>query len=132
MKKLIYLLLLLSPVFFNSCDDFLDVSSKQEMLQDETFGSQNGVHLYVNGVYRLLSETSLYGRELTWGLVSVLGNNYNSTSSSYLGTNYYNASRYTWEYSGVQKLMTNIWAKGYNVIANCNNTRDFQERHFFF
>ena len=121
MKKLIYLLLLLPLGFFNSCDEFLDVSSKQEMLQDETFESQNGVHMYVNGVYRLLSETSLYGRELTWGLASVLGNNYNSTSSSNLGTNYYNASRYTWEYSGVQTIMTNIWAKGYNVIANCNN-----------
>ena len=63
MKKLIYLLLLLHLGFFNSCDEFLDVSSKQEMLQDETFESQNGVHMYVNGVYRLLSETSLYGRE---------------------------------------------------------------------
>ena len=94
MKKFIYSLLLLTTIgLFVSCNDFLDVSSEQEMLQDETFESRDGIHMYVNGVYRLLSGTSLYGRELTWGLVSVLGNNYDATASSKLGTTYYNASK---------------------------------------
>lgn len=116
MRKFLYLLV----IIFISCDEFLDVSSDYEMLQEETFDSREGTHMYVNGIYRLLSETSLYGRELTWGLVSVLGNNYNSTSST-LNTTYYNASTFTWEYTGVKTIMSNIWSKGYEIIANCNN-----------
>lgn len=121
MKKLVYLLLLLQVGLFTACNDFLNVSSEQELLQDKVFDSRDGVHMYVNGVYRMLSETSLYGRELTWGLASVLGNNYDASSTSKLGTTYYYVSKFQWDNANVKTKMSILWAKGYEVIANCNN-----------
>ena len=121
MKKFVYILLILPAMFFMSCDDFLDVSSDREMLQDETLSKREGVHMYVNGIYRLLSEPILYGRELTWGLNSVLGFNYTAQYSYQLRNEYWNASQYNWEYSGLQSLTSSIWEKAYEVIANCNN-----------
>jgi len=121
MKKIYTCFLVLTLGLFISCDDFLDVKSDQELFQDESLEKPEGFHMYVNGIYRLLGEQSLYGRELTWGLVSALGNNYASNSTSYLGNSYYYASKFNWQNSSVQSTMSNIFKQGYHVIANCNN-----------
>jgi len=121
MKYIYTCFIILTLGLFVACDDFLDVKSDQELFQDESLEKPEGVHMYVNGIYRQLSATSLYGRELTWGLASVLGNNYAATSITYLGTAYYYASKFTWSNSDVKSTMKNIWASGYTAIANINN-----------
>lgn len=81
MRKL-YLILLLPVFWLTSCNSFLDVSADNELLQKEIFGDYKGVRMAVNGVYRNLSSTSLYGQNLTWGFASAIGHNYQSGSST--------------------------------------------------
>ena len=75
----------------------------------------------VNGVYRNLSSTSLYGQNLTWGFASAIGHNYQSTSRIYLPYGLYEVASFDWENASAQSLTGSIWATGYNVIANCND-----------
>jgi len=121
MKKLYTCFFILTLGLFVACDEYLDVKSDQELFQDETLEKPDGFHMYVNGIYRQLSHVNLYGRELTWGLVSVLGNNYAANSSSYLGTTYYYVSQYNWNNSYVKTTMKNVWSASYTAIANINN-----------
>jgi hypothetical protein len=65
-----------------------------------------------------MSGTELYGKNLTWGLVSGLGNNY---EVNFLPYDIRDASRYLWSASGTQQLTEQVWKRAYNVLANCNN-----------
>ena len=120
MRKL-YLILLLPIFWLTSCNDFLDVSADNELLQKEIFADYKGVRMAVNGVYRNLSSTSLYGQNLTWGFASAIGHNYQSTSRIYLPYGLYEVASFDWENASAQSLTGSIWATGYNVIANCND-----------
>ena len=91
MRKL-YLILLLPVFWLTSCNSFLDVSADNELLQKEIFGDYKGVRMAVNGVYRTLSSTSLYGQNLTWGFASAIGHNYQSSSQYYLPYGLYEAA----------------------------------------
>ena len=102
-----------------SCEKFLDVSAENQVIEEDLFKDGNGFHIAVNGVYRSLSGTELYGRHLTWGFISGLGGNYAITSSLPQEINY--GSDFQWDYSSVINTTDQIWRKGYNVIANANN-----------
>lgn len=101
-----------------ACDDFLDVSSDDEILQKEIFSDGSGVRLAVNGVYKALSSNSLYGKNLTWGFISVLGHNYADESLPFGWEDY---AKYEWKSSSCKTVAEEIWTTGYNVIASCNN-----------
>ncbi|MDR0766145.1 MAG: RagB/SusD family nutrient uptake outer membrane protein [Odoribacteraceae bacterium] len=112
---------LLSLCVLCSCDDFLNVSADNELLQEEIFSSNNGVRMAVNGVYKELSSTALYAKNLSWGFASAIGQNYQATSSTYLPYDLYMAANFEWEESSAMLIAEEIWQHAYNVIASCNN-----------
>jgi pentatricopeptide repeat protein len=91
------------------------------VLQEEIFSSTNGVRMAVNGVYNELSSASLYAENLSWGFISVVGHNYQSTSSTYLPWSLYMAASFEWESAETMAIAEEIWQSAYNVIASCNN-----------
>jgi hypothetical protein len=104
-----------------ACNDFLDVSADHEIIQKELFETGEGIRVAVNGVYKSLSSTDLYAYNLTYGFVSAMANNYLAYSSTYLPYGLYMAANFEYENSSVMEIADNIWTKGFNVIANCNN-----------
>ena len=74
MKK-ISILFLVSFVFFmyTSCNEWLDVRSKEEILQEDAFKQGGGYRSALVGIYRLLADQKLWGKELTWGFASAAG-----------------------------------------------------------
>ncbi|WP_018336779.1 RagB/SusD family nutrient uptake outer membrane protein [Butyricimonas synergistica] len=116
MKRLIQWLL--AAMVMTSCNDWLDIKSDNVLLEEEIFGDYTGVQMAVNGVYREISVTDLYGKNLSWGFASALALNYiNSGLSSDLAE----ASNRNWKNSSVLDVTEKTWAKAYNVIASCNN-----------
>jgi hypothetical protein len=109
-----------------SCSDWLEVNSSSETSEEVMFEAPEGYHTAVNGVYRLLSEPSLYGRDLSWGVASVLGNNYDAerlpyrTSYDELRT-YRELAAYNYTDTRTTNLVDPIWEAAYRVVANCNN-----------
>ena len=71
------LFILLFPLFMLSgCSKWLDVSPENQITDEDLYKDYNGFRNALNGVYRELSEQGLYGRELSWGFLSVLAQDY--------------------------------------------------------
>ena len=118
-------LLLLQGTFL-SCNNWLDLESDSDILEDKLFEEYEGFRSSVNGIYRLLGEPNLYARNLTWGMASVLGNNYNESNlptlaSASFSLNYSYISTGDYANSTSMAIIDPVWESGYRVIANCNN-----------
>ena len=120
MKKINLYVWLMSMVgvFMISCDDWLEVDSDAQVVQEDLFKTGDGVRTALNGIYRLLGQEELYAKELNWGLVSVLAQNYEASRLPYayslLSDGYY-------EEDQALAVIDPIWSQGFKVIANCNN-----------
>ncbi len=109
--------LILAPTFLSSCDDWLDVKPKSEIEGSEMFSTQDGFKDVLGGVYAAMSETSLYGREMTYGLLDVFGSCYYGTGTN--GVYAYAASN-DYQNSLVENAINNIWHRAYYAIATTN------------
>ena len=110
------LLLLSIGVTLVSCDDWLDVRPKSEILADVHFESESGFKDQLTGVYTAMTETSMYGRSLSFGLMSVLSQDYDLKSES----SYRHAAEYNYEETSTKSKIDNIWSSTYSCIANLN------------
>ena len=110
------LLLLGIGVSLVSCEDWLDVRPKSEILTDMHFEEESGFRDQLAGVYTAMTETSMYGRSLSFGLMSVLSQDYDLKSES----TYRYAAEYNYEETGTKGMIDNIWSSAYNCIANLN------------
>ena len=117
------ILAVLLPFMLGSCEQWLDVAPDDQVNEETLFATGDGYRNALNGVYRDMATSQMYGRELTWGFVDVMGWVYDpltiyydcSTHESYdvlLGK--YNAT-------GVKAITEAFWSQAYNSIANCNN-----------
>jgi hypothetical protein len=114
-----------------SCDEWLNVDSSANVMEEHLFSGPEGYRTAVNGVYRLLARPELYGRALTWGAVSVLGNNYDASrlpGGTTTGVSYRELANGDYEDVHSANIVDPIWQQGYNVIANCNNVIAYIEK----
>jgi hypothetical protein len=119
MKKL-YIILSLIALAISSCNEWLDIRSSEEVLEDDAFATNRGYRAALTGVYRIVASEGLWGRELTWGFLSVVGRNYNETNlpahyRKVITDGHYEDETYT------RPIIDNIWKTAYSAIANCNN-----------
>ena len=107
MKKNIYRLRVVCAVMLalfctTSCNDWLEVKPKTEEEADKLFSTLDGFKSALAGVYIGMSQTELYGREMTFGMVGVLGQEWGSGSD--LG-NQYSAYSYLLNYNYEQVVL---------------------------
>lgn len=116
-------------VLFSSCSDWLDVKPKTEEEAEELFKNEEGFKSALAGVYIALTQTSLYGRELTYGIVGVLGQEWSSgseldnTSSAYAKLLKYDDL----EGTTVKPRIDSIWNGMYRAIANANTLIEYTD-----
>lgn len=111
-----------------SCNDWLEVKPKTEEEADKLFSTLDGFKSALAGVYIGMSQTELYGREMTFGMVGVLGQEWGSGSD--LG-NQYSAYSYLLNYNYEQvvskALIDAVWNKMYEGIANVNTLIQYSD-----
>lgn len=112
------MMLLVAITGFTACDDYLDVRPKSQIPYDLQFKRESGFFDQLTGVYTNLCDTIMYGGNMSYGLVEVLGQNYSFDAN--LSNTYYNVSVYNYENTKVKDMTTQIWSKAYNCIANLN------------
>lgn len=118
MKKYRFILaLLLSAGLCASCNKWLTVTAEEKVLEEDLFSSCDGFRTTLNGIYRKMSAAELYGDNLSWGFVSVLGQNYENSKLSVGGQG---IAAYNFAEVFFETCAEEIWKNGYNVIANCN------------
>ncbi|MFL5739777.1 MAG: RagB/SusD family nutrient uptake outer membrane protein [Flavisolibacter sp.] len=114
-------LVLATALFFVSCRKWVDEKPPLQIDQNEIFSSDQGFREVLNGVYLQMGNRSLYGRDLTTGLLSILGRSYDTTISPAIGNLFYQAARYNFQDADVRNTFKNIWDSTYFCIGNLNN-----------
>lgn len=103
-----------------SCDSFLDVHPDAEKLERDLFTDAQGFEDAIYGVYGSLQVTSLYGKDLLWGVPEVLAQNLTSTS-----TTIERLARYDYTSNDDLRLQLGaIWSSAYTSIGYANNVLD--------
>lgn len=101
---------------FGACESWLDVKPKSQLKDTEQFSSENGFKKQLAGVYSGLTGETLYGKELTYGLLDVLAQVWDNTE----GERYNYAKQYYYEDATTRLRIDSIWNGMYNAIANVN------------
>ena len=121
---------------FASCNDWLDVSPKSQIKEDEQFGREGGYQDQLTGVYTAMSSTSMYGLNMGIGFAEVLSQNYDIDGN---GTWRY-ANDYDYSNSNVESTISTVWSSTYSAIANLNimirnidkaDSIKFQNNHYY-
>ena len=129
MKRNKYIIILFSIIALfstSSCNDWLNVNPSGTITENALLDDGEGYRVLLNGIYKEATSSSLYGRELTWGLMSAMSLDYGMDDGwNDLGMdencNYGKACfSYDYEDEAVKSFFENIWEQAYFVIANCN------------
>ena len=125
MKKIYFniLFLMLAVVSFSSCSDWLDVNPSDEIKEEFLFENGDGFQTALNGIYRQMASFSLYGSNLTWGIVDAWGQAYCLEKAPTAGAGQAMHQIASLKFSNSQLTPTtdNMWNTAWNTIANCNN-----------
>lgn len=115
LKKLI--LYAFIPFTLGACTNWLDVAPDDQVNENTLFSESDGYRNALNGIYKNMSETQLYGKELLYGAIEVLSHSYQSYDLV-INRNLYN---YDYDDKNAKATIENIWSKTYTAIANCNS-----------
>jgi hypothetical protein len=118
--QIIFLGTLLSASF-GSCKRFLDTPAPQQLSAQTVLSSEQGFKDALSAVYLQMGDQSLYGREMTMGLLSVMGRSYDTTITPKVGSLYYQGAAYNFQDPTVQAAIKTIWNNSYQCIGELNN-----------
>jgi hypothetical protein len=127
MKRKKYYTVFLSLLLLTSaCNEWLDVKPKSQIEEDVLYRREGGYKDVLYGAYTNMITPAMYGCEMTFGMVDVLGYVYpqvgNSEYTEY--TEYIEAKNGNYTDSRVESIFNEMWQTGYNTIANLNNLID--------
>ncbi|MFT3823531.1 MAG: RagB/SusD family nutrient uptake outer membrane protein [Chitinophagaceae bacterium] len=114
--KILFIFLVSSALLFQGCSKWLDVQPKDKFLESDLFRNASGAATALNGMYLLMADTSLYGRDLTMTTLEVLAQRYNISS----GHTFSLFQNYQYGEKDVKNNFTGIWEKAYVLIVNAN------------
>jgi len=113
-----YMVLLVAMVLvLTGCEKWLDVKPKTQVDADLLYQRESGYKDVLTGAYVNMSSTDMYGRELTFGFVDVVGNVYPNSSGNY---NYIRNFDFT-SIRQVEAKVAGMWSRTYNTLSNLNN-----------
>ncbi|MDR2415042.1 MAG: RagB/SusD family nutrient uptake outer membrane protein, partial [Odoribacteraceae bacterium] len=98
-----------------SCSDWLDVEPRSQVKDAELFSTEAGFKEALAGVYALLVTEALYVKEMRFGMLGVLGHEWD-----YQNTSYEDETTYNYDGTNPTNRVGNIWNGLYNAIANAN------------
>lgn len=118
MKNKLFKLFFAVVILLQSCSNWLAVAPSDRITKEATFSTVPGFQTALNGVYIELNSPALYGKNLSYDFVELLANRYAINSENQDRYKLVNDQNYTTNYA--KGILTEIWKKGYNLIANLN------------
>lgn len=113
-----YITYILSACFLlSSCNEWLDVQPRSQVEDTELFSTEGGYKEALAGVYSSMVNSGTYSKEMTYGFVGVLGQEWDY----YFSSSYNDAAEYDYDASYTMGYIRTIWAQNYSGIANANN-----------
>lgn len=111
--------MLLMLAGMTSCNDWLDVQPASQVEDTELFETETGFKEALSGVYSSMLSENSYGKEMTFGTMSVLAQEWSNVPSS--SSQYTDLGEYNYSSTLASNVIAQIWATSYNGIANVNN-----------
>ena len=99
------------------CSDWLDYTPKDKQTYDEQFNNRTGFHTTVNGIYNTMTGSDLYGYNLSYGPIDIMGLCYKISNSS---TAKYELCTAAYTSTYASSTISSIWSTAYNTILNIN------------
>ena len=124
MKKGLYIIILslVAMLSLGSCADWFDISPKTDVKAEDLFETENGFLSSLAGIYVLMTDEAVYGRDLSFGLVEQLAQMYDVIpEGANSKTDIYNYNQITSGGYNTKGNFERTWLAGYNIIANANN-----------
>ena len=131
LKKYLYTLVALCMMgAFTGCSDWLDYTPKDKETEDQAFSSKQGFYTAVNGVYNRLIDDVLYGKNLTWGILHIIGKRYATPGRLNYASNLEASTikSYTYSDDEFKAIIEDIWEEAYATILNINVILDNAEQ----
>lgn len=118
MKHLTHLLYMATAaLLLTACNDWLDVQPRSQVEDTELFETESGYKEALAGVYSSMVSTSTYTKEMTYGFIGVLGQEWDY----YYAAQYDDAAAYNYDAAYPTNTIRSIWSNSYTGIANVNN-----------
>lgn len=117
MKTKIYLLLfIMLPLI--SCNSWLDITPQGQVEASDMLTTEKGYNAALGGVYYTLSGSTLYGKELSYGMMDLLAQYWNVSNNT--SHQYYKLAQYDYKDATSVSLFNQIWKEFYSGITQCN------------
>lgn len=116
MKKIIILFLAGLGGLLSGCNSWLDVKPYDSMTDTQLYSTEAGIQRALNGIYLGLVSNNLYAKNLSCGMVDVLGGLYYIRDQH----SYREYSQYKYTENRVKATFESIWTSGYKLISGCN------------
>ena len=111
MKLIKYILIILSVLLINSCEDWLETNPKDSLPGDKILSTLSGNEGLLLGAYDIMQGTSLYGRTMIC-VPEILADNCGMSQGGYMYRN---------EYRNRIGAHIEIWTYAYSIIAITND-----------
>ncbi|MEG2228996.1 MAG: RagB/SusD family nutrient uptake outer membrane protein [Odoribacter sp.] len=121
MKTYTIIIVFWAAVCLTSCSNWLDLSPETEATEKQMFSTGDGYRTVLNGLYKSMGTSELYGRELSFGVVDCISQQYNLTVDKMGREIYRDAAKFSYKTNVLHPVIDEVWSKGFNIIANANN-----------
>lgn len=99
-----------------SCNDWLSVQPADQVEDTELLSSQSGYKEALAGVYSSMVGDYTYSKEMTFGAIAILADEWDNVPTSYQ-----DLQKYDYSATSSENIFANMWSANYNSIANANN-----------
>lgn len=123
MKKLYKIIFALGvTILSTSCSDWLNVCPSDQIKEEFLFQTGDGYRSALNGIYRKMTSWSLYGSNLSWGIIDAWGQVYDMELCGYQdgGRAMQRIEEAKFKDPELTPTTDQMWADAWNVVANCN------------
>lgn len=128
MKQTI-LLLLMAAFGLASCDDWFDVTSSNEIREEDHYNTEDGFRQSLIGCYIAMGDEGLFGKNLSWYLPELAAHQYRAfTDGSSISGEAYAIQEHRYTHAYVKPVVEDIWEKAYNVIANADEALKYIDK----
>ena len=117
--------LCLTALAFSACNNYLDVAPSTETDKDKLFSNESGFADALSGIYVTMASNDLYGKNLTWRGLDMMGGEGFTIPGFGSGYSYqsfnFNKNSSSYNESVRNNFSDKIWDTSFNAIANVNS-----------
>lgn len=107
---------------FTACESWLDVQQEGEFESGHLFADGEGYRAVLNGLYKSMGAPNLYGRELSFGMVDCMSQQYDfSDKLSNQDEVYRDFLEFKYLNNSTRNVIDRVWLSAFKVIANAND-----------